>query len=168
MKRKWTISGDYFVEIWFRIAKDKDGYPKNKSWEQLLARPLKQRVDYFQIESIPIYLKGVSRGDIVKAKTVTNKEVEDGEFFEFERILDRGGHNTYRLLLRKKRRGDPKLTENELRNKGLGVEKKWADFFAVDVPPSVDQKAVDEYLVSESESGRWEVQDGYLDSIKTT
>ena len=60
MAQKWEVSGDYLVEIWFRIEKDDSGYPKTKEWEQLLARPLSEGVDYFQIASIPFYLKNIS------------------------------------------------------------------------------------------------------------
>jgi hypothetical protein len=168
MKQKWELAGDYSVEIWFRIEKNNRGYPTSKTWEQLLARPVLDRDDYFRIESIPFFLKNISRGDIVIAKTVTNPEIDEGEVFEFDSVLDRGGHNTYRLLLKKKRPDDPHSTESELLKKGLTVEEQHGDFFAVDVPPSVDQKAIDAYLVAESESGRWELQDGYLQSIKTT
>jgi hypothetical protein len=168
MKKEWPTAGDYKVEIWFRIEKDKDGYPTSKNWEQLLARPLLERDDYFQIESIPFFLKNVSLGDVVRAKTVTNTEIQEGEAFEFDAVLDRGGHNTYHLLLKKKHTDDPQFTEKELLKKGLAVEEEDGDFFAVDVPPSVDQKAIDAYLVAESESGRWELQDGCLQSIKTT
>ena len=168
MKEKWELAGNYSVEIWFRIEKDKDGYPTSKSWEQLLARPLAERDDYFQIESIPFFLKNISCGDIVKAKTVKNIEIQEGEIFEFDAVLDRGGHNTYRLLLRKKHPDDPQFTENELLKKGLAIEEQNGDFFAVDVAPSVDQQAIDAYLVAESDTGRWELQDGYLHSIKTT
>jgi hypothetical protein len=168
MKQKWELAGNYSVEIWFRIEKDKDGYPTSKSWEQLLARPLAEKDDYFQIKSIPFFLKNISYGDIVKAKTVKNSEIQEGEIFEFDAVLDRGGHNTYRLLLRKKHPDDPQFTENELLKKGLAIEEQDGGFFAVDVPPSVDQQAIDAYLVAESTSGRWELQDGYLHSIKTT
>lgn len=40
MKHKWELAGDYSVEIWFRIEKNKRGYPTSKEWEQLLGRPL--------------------------------------------------------------------------------------------------------------------------------
>src|SRR5580693_6016386 len=147
MTQKWHLGGEYSVEIWFAIEKDQDGYPESKNWEQLLARPLLERDDYFQIESIPFFLKNVSLGDIVRARTVTNSEIDEGEVFEFDTVLDRGGHNTYRLLLKKKHPDDPQFTENELLKRGLAVEEQDGDFFAVDVPPSVDQKAIDEYLV---------------------
>jgi hypothetical protein len=160
MAQKWEVSGDYLVEIWFRIEKDDSGYPKTKEWEQLLARPLSERVDYFQIASIPFYLKNISLGDIVRTKM-------EGKIFEFDAVLDRSGHNTYRLLLKTTNPDDPDFTTNELLEKGLSVEQQHGDFFAVDVPPSIDQQAIDAYSVAESESGRWDMQDGYLHTIKT-
>ena len=168
MARRWELIGDYSVEVWFRIAKDDDSYPESKNWEQLLARPILERDDYFQLESIPFYLKNVSRGDIVRADVVEDKEIQEGEFFLFQEVVDRRGHNTYRLLLRKKRANDPEFTTDELLKKGLAVEEQYGDFFAVDVPPSVDQKAIDDYLRAERRAGRWEMQDGYLGSVITT
>jgi hypothetical protein len=162
MAKKWKLVDGYTVEIWFRIAKDDDDYPEFKNWEQLLARPVLKRDDYFQLESIPFYLKNVSRGDIIRAEIVQNKEIQEGEIFQFEDVVDRGGHNTYRLLLRKKRPNDPAFTTDELLKKGLSVEEQYGDFFAIDVPPAVDQQAIDSYLRAERRSGRWELQDGYL------
>lgn len=167
MKQNWAVMDDYSVEVWFPVEKDKDGYPQSRDWEQLLARPVRERDDYFQIESIPFYLKNVSRGDIVRAKTTRNSDIHEEEVFEFEGVVDRGGHNTYRLLLRKNRPDDPGFTENELLKKGLAVETEHGDFFAIDVPSSLDQQTIDDYLVAESKSGRWEIQDGYLHSITT-
>ena len=95
-----------------------------------------------------------------------DSEIQDEEFFKFESIVDRGGHNTYRLLLHNKRSDDPEFTENELLLKGLAVEIEDGDFFAVDVPPSVGQGEIDDYLISESRSGRWGLQDGYLHSVR--
>lgn len=165
MNQNWELAGDYSVEIWFRIEQDEEGYPKSKKWEQLLARPILKRDDYFQIESIPFYLKNVSRGDIVKAKVVKNEEIQEGEIFEFESIVDRGGHNTYRLLLRKQHPNDPVYTTEELLQKGMVVEEQYGDFLAVDVPPIVDQQAIDVYLLAECDAGRWEMQDGYLHTM---
>ena len=154
----------YLVEIWFPIEKDEDGYPELKDWEQLLARPT-DTVDRFEIESVPFYLKNVSRGDIVTAKVV---DAADGQIFQFDCVLEHRGHNTYRLLLRKKREDDPDFTIKELTSRGLAVEEQHGNFLAVDVPPSLNQSEADNYLVTESNSGRWEMQDGYLHSISTT
>jgi hypothetical protein len=155
---------DYLVEIWFPIEKDETGYPESKSWEQLLARPTNE-IDQFTLESIPFYLKNVSRGDLVKAKVVKT----DGEdAFHFDGVVARGGHNTYRLLLRSEKADGPELTKKELLAKGLFIEEEHGGtFLALDIPPSIDQQAIDQYLVSESESGRWEMQDGCLQTVNT-
>lgn len=162
MKTHWEVVHEWSVEIWFRIQKDEDGYPESKSWEQLLAWPVAERDDYFSLESIPFFVKGIARGDIVRAKLAQNSEVQEGEFFEFDYLVQRGGHNTYRLLLRRKRPDDPDFTEDELLKKGLALEIEYRDFFAIDVPPSVNQQEIDEFLISELRSGRWELQDGHL------
>src|ERR1700745_4067169 len=107
MTMTWHPIYDWKVEIWFRIEKDEDGYPRSKDWEQLLAWPVLESDRCFSIESIPFFVKGVARGDIVKVKVSENAEVQEGEFFEYESIVERGGHNTYRLLLREKRPNEP-------------------------------------------------------------
>jgi hypothetical protein len=162
MAQEWKVLNDWSVEIWFLIEKDDEGYPQSKKWEKLFAWPVLERDDYFSIESIPFFVKGISRGDIVRAVVSINSEVQEGKFFQFESVVNRGGHNTYRLLLCDKQPHDPEFTENELIQKGLAVEVEDDDFFAIDVPPSVDQKEIDAYLISQSESGRWGLQDGYL------
>lgn len=155
---------NYLVEIWFPIEKDEQGYPESKDWEQLLARPTNS-VDEFEIESVPFYLKNVSRGDIVKTKIV---DAADGQIFQFDGVVEHRGHNTYRLLIRKKRDDDPDFTIKELISRGLAVEEQNGNFLAVDVPPSQDQSQTDDFLVAETDSGRWEMQDGYLHTIGTT
>ena len=142
------------VEVWFKIEKDADGYPETKSWEGMLAHP---EGSQFRLISVPFYLKNVSRGDLVAAS--------NGEFLEFSEVVSRGGHNTYRLLIKKLQTGDPSSTISELVKRGLAVEEEHGLFLAVDVPPSVDQIAVDAYLVEETKAGRWEMQDGFLSNI---
>jgi hypothetical protein len=166
MGHNWETIDQWSVEIWFRIEKDDDGYPRSKNWEQLLAWPVLEGDDLFCIESIPFFLKSVSRGDIVRAKIVRHEEVQEGAFFEFGSVVDRGAHNTYRILLHQKHAKDPKFTEEELCKRGLAVETQHEDFLALDVPPSVDQEAIDNYLIAESKSGRWGLQDGYLHTIR--
>jgi hypothetical protein len=87
MKLEWQVVGNYSVEIWFRIQKDKDEYPKSKEWEQLLALPTLQSEDCFQIESIPFFLKNVSRGDVVRAKVTKNSEIQEKEFLNLMVLL---------------------------------------------------------------------------------
>jgi hypothetical protein len=53
--QRWNVLSDWSVEIWFRIEKDKHGYPQSKNWEKLLAWPILERDDYFSIENIPFF-----------------------------------------------------------------------------------------------------------------
>jgi hypothetical protein len=153
-----AMSGDSgLVEIWFQIEKDADGYPESKSWEGLLSRP---EGGAFRLVSVPFYLKKVSRGDLVAAR--------NGEFLEFSRVLERGRHNTYRLLLKQKLPDDPVRTVRELVNMGLSVEEEVGILLAVDVPPSVNQAEIDSYLLTQAQSGRWEMQDSFLSTVETT
>jgi Domain of unknown function (DUF4265) len=92
------IERPQLVEIWFNIEKDADGYPESKSREGLLAS---HQGENFRIESVPFYLKNVSRGDVVSAT--------HGELLEFHNVVERGGHNTCRLLI-KRRHPDPSYT----------------------------------------------------------
>ena len=162
MTETWNPICDWSVEVWFRLQKDEDGYPRSKDWEQLLAWPVLESNRCFRIESIPFFVKGIARGDIIKVKVSENSDVQEGEFFEFESIVERGGHNTYRLLLRENQTTDPELTKEELLAKGLAVEVEDDDFFAIDVPPSVNQKEIDDFLIAEAESGRWGLEDGFV------
>ena len=93
---------------------------------------------------------------------LTNKEMQEDEILEFDSIVDPGGHNTYRIFLLKKHPNDSAFTTDELLKKGLAVEELYGDFFAADVPPTVDQQATDVYLLGERKAGRWEIPDGYL------
>lgn len=149
-------AGD-LVEVWFQIEKDADGYPESRSWEGMRAHPSNE--GGFVLDSVPFYLRNVSRGDTVLAV--------QGEFLEFAEVLARGGHNTYRLLLADVPESEITSTIAELESLGLAVEKSENGILlAVDVPPSVDQREIDGYLAEQRELGRWQVQDGFLSSIE--
>ena len=150
-----TMSDSDLQEVWFFIEKDEDGYPESRTWEGLWTRP---NDGAFEILNVPFYLKNVSRGDAVDASQEA--------FLKFTGVRNRGGHNTYRLLMENSSEDEVNAALVELRSKGLVVELNEAGILiAVDVPPSVDQQEIDNYLLSEKESGRWQVQDGYLHNI---
>jgi hypothetical protein len=150
-----TTTDDDLQEVWFVIEKDEDGYPESRSWEGLWGRPVDGA---FEVLSVPFYLKNVSRGDLVGASR--------GEFLRFTDVRNRGGHNTYRLLIENSGVDAAKIALVELKSKGLVVElNETGILIAVDVPPAVDQQEIDNYLLSEKEAGRWQVQDGYLSNI---
>ena len=142
-------------EVWFFIEKVEDGYPESRTWEGLWTRPVGGG---FEILNVPFYLKNVSRGDAINA-------IQEA-FLRFTDVRNRGGHNTYRLLMEDSSEDEVSATLKELRSKGLTVElNETGILIAVDVPPSVDQREIDAYLLSEKEAGRWQLQDGYLHNI---
>jgi hypothetical protein len=141
-------------EVWFHIEKDADGYHEDRTSEAVLA----ERIDGgYMIASVPFYLNNVSVGDTV--------EVSEGKTLAFERVVARGGHNTYRLLIHADSGQKIDETVVELLDLGLTVEPVTGKLVAVDVPPSVDQKKIGSYLVKESEDGRWKMQEGCLNGF---
>jgi hypothetical protein len=146
------------ITVWFSIEKDEDGYPESRSWEGMLSQSTDEG---FLLVSVPFYLKNVSKGDLVAAK--------QGEFLQFDHMVDRGRHNTYRLLMSEAADSAVIQAMSELRERGLAVERNETGILlAVDVPPSLAQDEIDTYLLEQQRHGRWQMQDGYLSSIKAT
>jgi Domain of unknown function (DUF4265) len=163
MPSTFTDFHDYSVEVWFPIEKDKDGYPSSKDWEQLIAYPIIENDKLFKLASIPFYLRNVSLGDVVKANVTTLFD-DEMEVFVFDSVVQRGGHNTYRLLLKRPRSDALTDTITDLLSRGMAVEHKDNDFLAVDVPPGLDQHKVDAFLIEQADHGRWGMQDGNLNN----
>lgn len=138
------------VKVLFRLEKDEDGYPPAEV-ESLwgLLRP-----EGVELDNIPFFAKGVALGDVVKVENAP-----DGAL-EFESVVRRGGHSTYRILLLKKHPEDPRRTMDELIALGLSVEED-AGLLAVDVPPEVPLDSIREYLFQGIDSERWEVDEAY-------
>jgi Domain of unknown function (DUF4265) len=141
-------------EVWFSIEEDTDGYQENSTSESVLAE---KTAGGYVIASVPFYLKSVSVGDTV--------EVSEGKTLTFERVVARGGHNTYRLLIQGDSGREIDETVVELLDLGLTVEPVTGKLIAVDVPPSVDQKEIESFFVKESEDGRWQMQEGCLNGF---
>jgi hypothetical protein len=138
------------AKVIFRLEKDEDGYPPEEVeslWGLL-------RGDGIEIDNIPFFAKGVALGDIVGVR-----KAPDGAL-EFESVVRRGGHSTYRLLLLKKHPDDPKHTMDELIGLGMSVEED-AGLLAVDVPPDVSLERIRDYFFDGIDSGRWEVEEAY-------
>lgn len=150
-------SDSELITVWFPIAKDEDGYPESRSWEGMLSV---QQERGFLVMSVPFYLKNVSKGDLVTA--------DQGEFLAFGQVVERGGHNTYRLLMSEADNSTVIQAVAELEERGLAVERSENRILlAVDVPPSLPQGDIDAYLLEQQQLGRWQIQDGYLSSIQT-
>lgn len=138
------------VKVLFRLQKDEDGYPPIEV-ESLWGI---RRSEGIELDNVPFFAKGVALGDIVKTTTAG-----DGAL-EFESVVRRGGHSTYRILLLKKYPDDPRRTMDELIAKGLSVEED-AGLLAVDLPPEIPLGPIRDFLFDGIDSGRWEVEEGH-------
>ncbi len=137
-------------EIWFRIKKDRDGFPRTRDWEGL--RCVKKGSG-FQVESIPFYLNNVAFGDIVGAK------VSGKGYWEFDSVIERSGYSVFRLLLRTDE--SPTMVVDELLRRGFLVERD-DKLIALAVSPSSDLEAAVSYILAGKEQGRWGAQDGFV------
>jgi len=135
-------NGD-FVEVWFKLVKSADGYPKSQDWEELWARP---DGEVYVVSSIPFFEKRVSRGD--RIRVTTNPE----GFLEFIEVATHNGHSTFRVYV------DPRKTDVEqlttvLKGMGADCEVTLQELVAIDVPKQV-MAAVEEYLVKGADEKR--------------
>lgn len=139
------------VEVWFRLVKSADGYPESQNWEDLWARP-SDRV--FLLESIPFFENRVSRGDVVTAS------IQGDGFLQFDGVVERGGHSTFRVLVDPER-GEVLPLMLELRRLGADCEVTLDYLVAIDVPPEVIG-TVEDFLIKGKEAEKWGLQDGFI------
>lgn len=139
------------VEVWFRLVKSADGYPKSQDWEELWSRPYG---DVFVLESIPFFENRVSRGDVIKVS-----RHEEG-FLQFDSVVSRSGHSTFRVLINPEQTKAAQVMA-ELKELGADSELTLEDLIAVDVPDPVFQ-IVEDFLVRGKQAGRWGLQDGFI------
>jgi hypothetical protein len=140
------------VEVWFKVERDSEDYPKSQEWEQLWTWPT---ANGFRIDNIPFFVKGIALGDIVSAK-----KTKDG-WFQFERVLTSSGHSTFRIWLADHVECErvPVIIE-ELQRLGARAETTLHRLIAIDTPPECETQ-VWEYLQRGLHEGSWEIQVGF-------
>jgi hypothetical protein len=110
----------------------------------------------------PFCVRGISFLDVVKAKAH-----EAGRVFEFEVVVERGGHSTYMLIMdADKHRIDAYW--GMLEKMGCTYESSHIDLsfgrrplYSVDVPPSADIYEVYDFLERGANDKVWLFQEGY-------
>jgi hypothetical protein len=111
--------------------------------------------DTFVLRNVPIFVKGLSYGDSVKAK------IEDGVPV-FDHVVDRGGHSTYRIYAKSDRRS-PEVTNvlQTLERMHSDLEPATDKIVGVDVLPEADIYAVYKILDDAERAGVLEFQEGH-------
>ena len=108
----------------------------------------------FRIESIPFFIYGVSRDDIVSASP-------DGEGrLQFGKVLQRSGNRTLRARSPNflSNPGFRRKVTTELKKRGCDVEELRSRLLAVHVPANVDIEAVTDYFTDKAKV-QWEYGD---------
>lgn len=126
-----------FAKLVFKLKIDQDGYPP-VGYESLWAIKLDDGL--YQIDNIPLYVYGVSKGDFVFAH-------QDGDELHAKEVKRRGGHSTLRVFIEDhKYRARVAKTIEQFGAKASIT--KDLSLFALDIPPDVDFTPIDNYLIS--------------------
>lgn len=136
-----------------KLQRDDSGYPPYES-EQVLARAVEDHI--FRLETIPVFAFGLALEDLVRTRHYGNPQT-----LWVEELHRPGGHSTIRVVVL----GDtpaaaPRKLIEELGGK---VENSPIEgLMAVDVPPDVDFRKIEEGLIEGQEVGRWDYNIGVL------
>jgi hypothetical protein len=110
------------------------------------------------VDNSPFYTYDISFRDVVAA-------VPDGARLLFERVLERGGHSTYRIKLPAGMDHSYFLIHwSVLEALGCSYEGSSAAsrrLYAIDVPPEADIDEVYRQLEEGEHEGRWEFEEGH-------
>ncbi len=138
--------------VYVSLERDADGYPPYDI-EEIDAAPLGD--DRFRIDGIPVFVFGLSKGDIVRVVQVVGDErpwVTD--------VAQSGGHWTACVIPF----GAPALEPIAQRIRMVGADAYATPFglVAVDVAPTVDATAVMALLDQGCDTGEWDYDLGVI------
>jgi hypothetical protein len=140
------------VEVWVRIEKDAEGYPKSQDWEDLWAWPLDEGT--VRVASAPFFAKGVAAGDVF-----TIVQTAEG-FTMLDSVVERSGHSTFRIWVDEACGTPVDQIRRDLERAGAKTELTLDRLIAVDVPRR-DEPTVWEYLKTGEQRGDWGIQVGH-------
>jgi hypothetical protein len=149
-----AVSEDCLFKVRFRLnPEDEQGFETEAMWAESVAS------FQFRLRSCPFFAFGVSLNDVVQAR-----ETQNG--FEFERVIERGGHSTYRVYLK----GGFTLRDVEFRERweeikrfGAFLESANDRLAAIDIPPGKDSAAIYRLLEAGEEQGIWALEEGHYE-----
>lgn len=111
----------------------------------------------YVLENSPFYAFGVSYQDVVSAKEA------NGELI-FDKVLSRGGHSTYRLIVPESREEFDHYWE-PLQRLGCTYEEGLNRLLSVDVPPLADIYAAYNALEAGEQAGAWSFEEGHCGHV---
>jgi len=110
----------------------------------------------YRLLNVPVYVRGISYGDIVRAQPTENGLMFDG-------VESHSGHSTYRLILADER-DSPEFRRSWGALEALGCTYEVGDgkLLAIDVPPETDIYACYRQLELGNQSGVWDFEEGHV------
>lgn len=130
--------------------------------ETLWAAPIPGAIGSFRIENSPFFTVGINYCDVVEAMLSDDKTI-----FDFDRVIKRGGHSTYMLIMTA---DDDKVRaywnalekqkctyESMHVNLSMGRRPLWS----VDVPPSANLIKIYRFLEKGELENIWIFQEGF-------
>jgi uncharacterized protein DUF4265 len=135
------------VKIVFQLdPNEQQGYETEKMWAE------RTGPNEFRILNSPFFVFGVSAEDVVRAA-----ELEEG-VYEFQRVVEKGGHSTYRIFLQAETTiDDEAFLVRWARIQALGAtyENGNGRFVSVNVRPNSDVRKICGLLEQGESDGVW-------------
>ena len=113
---------------------------------------------YFQVQSIPFYLKGISYNDIISVQIING-------MYNFDKVISVSGHSNYRVYIKNENDEGFKKYWQPLENIGCSYENANSKLFAIDVPPKTDIDKVYELLETGEKENFWEFEEGNCEHL---
>jgi hypothetical protein len=145
------MKDENFKKVVFRLEQDEEGYPPD-AWESLWAYEVKPGL--YNIDNIPIFVKGISSGDIVRA------EQEEGEL-RFKELVHPSTNSVIRLYVSNVL--EVKAVRESFHQLGCESEQSHIPkLIAIEIPSKIPISTVAALLDEGAASGRWEYEQGVL------
>jgi hypothetical protein len=139
------------VKITFFLARDEDGYPPYER-ENLWAWPLPE--GSYRIESIPYYVRGISKGDVIDVATQGARRFA-------KRLVEASGNSTIRIWT-----DDIDTSEyvmEQLRLRGCEVDNEHEPkLVAVSVPGDVEYSEILRWIAEGAADDRWDFEEACI------
>lgn len=143
------MTNPHRVPVLFSLgADDWHGHASESMWTESLDG------ERFVVLNTPFFVKGLSLDDEITA-------VLTDEGYRFQEVTRRGGHSTYRIILKA---GAAPASEEiaRLRAAGCSWEEGPGTLLAVDVPPAADIEEVYAALEVGAAAGIWDFEEGHV------
>lgn len=151
MSQKATTDSKH-IKIAFELDQDENGYPPD-TVETMWAVALEQ-ADHYCLDNIPIFAKGVSSEDVVRAKDDGNRPV-------FRNLEHSSGNSVIRVFVTDA--SEARSARDTFRDLGCASEQSYIPkLFALEIPRTVSALPIMALLEEGLRSYRWEYEIGVL------